>query len=561
MTRRRATTRALACAAAAIALVTAVAPAGRAAAPVDEAFTAYWAATSVVEAVAAAPAIVRSGVDFDTAMARLKKGRTYDGSAPRGVQKFTRTAGPTSFPYTVDVPASYDPARQYQVRVQLHGGVGRPDPAARGDGSIGALAGAEQIYVLPQAWAEAQWWTAAQDENLPAILDRVKRTWNVDENRVALSGVSDGGTAAFYVAMRDTTPYASFLPLNGFILVLRNRDVGVVGTLFPHNLTNKPLFVVNGGQDRLYPAARVEPYLTQFKAGGLTMVYQPQPEAGHNTSWWPTVKDDFERFVAGHPREPHPARLSWQTDSTTTRNRAHWLVIDQLAPSRPGEELPDLNHFVAGEEPNFGVRSNGMRVTTVITGSNAHAFGLQPGDLVAAINGRDLPEALELTDFLGIYQAGEALHFEVERGPTRQTVDLKGTYQPTLMPKVTPLFPTPRAAGRVDLVRDGNTVHATTRGVAAFTLLLSPEIFDFSRPITVVADGTTVFNGPVRKSVETLVTWAAKDNDRTMLYGAALPIALAPQAVRPLPLDAASNPSRPGFTANSPSAGARVPRS
>ena len=96
------------------------------------------------------------------------------------------------------------------------------------------------------------------------------------------------------------------------------------------------------------------------------------------------------------------------------------------------------------------------------------------------------------------------------------------------MPKVTPLFPAPRAAGRVDLVRDGNTVRATTRGVAAFTLLLSPDVFDFSRPIAVVADGRTVFTGLVRKSVETLVTWAAKDNDRTMLYGATLPITLTP---------------------------------
>ena len=58
--------------------------------------------------------------------------------------------------------------------------------------------------------------------NLRAILDRVKRTYNVDENRVVLSGVSDGGTGAYYVAMRETTPFASFLPLNGYLMVLRN---------------------------------------------------------------------------------------------------------------------------------------------------------------------------------------------------------------------------------------------------------------------------------------------------------------------------------------------------
>jgi hypothetical protein len=37
-----------------------------------------------------------------------------------------------------------------------------------------------------------------------------------------------------------------------------------------------------------------------------------------------------------------------------------------------------------------------------------------------------------------------------------------------------------------------------------------------------------VFEGRVQKSVETLLTWAAKDNDRTMLYGEALSITLTP---------------------------------
>ena len=47
---------------------------------------------------------------------------------------------------------------------------------------------------------------------------------------------------------------------------------------------------------------------------------------------------------------------------------------------------------------------------------------------------------------------------------------------------------------RVDLVREGNVVRATTRGVAEFTVLASPDAFDFSQPITVVADGRTVFS-------------------------------------------------------------------
>ena len=55
-----------------------------------------------------------------------------------------------------------DPARKYQVRIQLHGGVNRPADAARRPSGIGRLAGSEQIYVLPQAWDAAPWWSDAQ---------------------------------------------------------------------------------------------------------------------------------------------------------------------------------------------------------------------------------------------------------------------------------------------------------------------------------------------------------------------------------------------------------------
>lgn len=116
---------------------------------------------------------------------------------------------------------TYDPERRYQIRFQLHGGVGRrTSNQPRGTGEIGNLAGAEQIYVLPIFWADSPWWSDDQVANFCEIVDQLKRTYNVDENRVVVAGVSDGGTGAFYIAMRETTPFASFRPLNGFIMVL-----------------------------------------------------------------------------------------------------------------------------------------------------------------------------------------------------------------------------------------------------------------------------------------------------------------------------------------------------
>jgi hypothetical protein len=505
------------------------APAGPGGAPaIAAAFTSFWEAHTPDEAAAAAAAVLKSGVSFDDAFARLERGRVYSSQAPRGVVRLNRRVGQTDFGYTLDVPAGYDPSRAYQVRVQLHGGVtGRQDgnvtSGRGGAGAIGALAGAEQIYVLPLAWNAAPWWSGKQLENLRAILDSVKRTYNVDENHVVLSGVSDGGTAAYFVAMHDTTPFASFLPLNGAILVLQNDSLGIEADLLANNLLNKPFFVVNGWKDPLYPPGLVEPYVEHLQRGGVDLTYRPQAEGVHNTAWWPEVRDSFETFVRDHPRLPYPAKLSWETDTIDTSRRAHWLVIDELNPDDKREPLPDLNRFVPSPLAGFGLRADGTRVIGVLDASSASTFDLRPGDVVAAVNGRAVPEGQPLMKFLETVPPNTFMTLTVVRGTER--LEVRGYFSPG---SATPrrLFGRAAPTGRVDLVRDGNTVQATTRGVAAFTLLLSPEVFDFAKPVKVVADGRTVFDGLVKKNLETVMKWAARDNDRTMLFAAEVTVKL-----------------------------------
>jgi hypothetical protein len=268
----------------------------------------------------------------------------------------------------------------------------------------------------------------------------LKRRYNIDENRVVVAGVSDGGTGAYYIAMRDTTPYASFLPLNGYVMVLANGEVDD-GRIFPNNLRDKPMFVINGGKDRLYPISIVEPYTRHLMKNGVQIEYHPQPDGEHNTKWWPEMVAPFEKFVRDHPRDPNPDKLTWEA-ADTMHNRAHWLVID--------------------------------------------SFGAAPGEAKLS------NDANVFTDSLG----------------------------------TDPLFGRPKVPGRVDLDRSGNTVRAMTKGVTAFTLLLSPGKFDFNQPVIVTASGREVFHARVQPSVDTLMKWAAQDNDRAMLYGAEIKIKL-----------------------------------
>ena len=78
------------------------------------------------------------------------------------------------------------------------------------------------IDVYPTGFAEAPWWTYTQVENLDRVLTRLARTYNVDENRITLAGVSDGGTGAYFFALREATRWSAIFPFNGHLRVLAN---------------------------------------------------------------------------------------------------------------------------------------------------------------------------------------------------------------------------------------------------------------------------------------------------------------------------------------------------
>jgi hypothetical protein len=84
------------------------------------------------------------------------------------------------------------------------------------------------------------------------------------------------------------------------------------------------------------------------------------------------------------------------------------------------------------------------------------------------------------------------------------------------------LFAREKPSGRVDAVRKGNNFDVKTRGVQQFTVLLSPDVVDFAKTVRVTVNGTVAHDAIVKPDAATLLTWAARDHDRTMLYGSEL---------------------------------------
>jgi predicted peptidase len=133
-----------------------------------------------------------------------------------------------------------------------------------------AIEGEKQIYLHPSGWIAAQWWDEEQVDNILRAVDTLKRKYNIDESKIYLTGISDGGTGVYYMALKEPNPWSAYLPLNGSVAVLRNPDNGADGEMHGNNFINAPLYVVNGENDPLYPVAQVEPHIAWLKKMGVT---------------------------------------------------------------------------------------------------------------------------------------------------------------------------------------------------------------------------------------------------------------------------------------------------
>lgn len=276
---------------------------------------------------------MEAAADVGSLYGWLKAGPSYANDAPVGQQESARvSADGIRFPYVFLVPESYDPLTSYPVEFLLHGGVSRPEWEAGGSWwrrGYDSLKDEDKIIVVPAAWNEAFWWQASQADSLPDILRTLKQTYNIDDNRVTLTGISDGGTGVYFFAFKQPTEWAAFLPYIGHPGVLRNTQSGGGYRLFFENLLNKPLYIVNGEDDPLYPVSSVMPFIEILRETKVDHTFRAIANGGHNTRWLPAETPMIEQFKLDNPRDPLPETVQWVTDRTDRYNRNHWIRIDE----------------------------------------------------------------------------------------------------------------------------------------------------------------------------------------------------------------------------------------
>ncbi|MFH1231261.1 MAG: dienelactone hydrolase family protein, partial [Planctomycetota bacterium] len=259
----------------------------------------------------------------------IKRGREYEPDVKTGWQIGENTClDGESRPYHFYIPNNYKHTQKYPVIIFLHGGVSSPQimPDEYIKEIYNLWVSPDQaedlIYVIPVTSRGAEWWTEPGAHHIIDSIENIKLKYNVDENRIYISGFSDGGSGVYYMALHHNTNFAGFISLNGFLPV---AQMGGQSVYLP-NLRNKPIYAVNTGNDQLYPPDEVKPYIEEMGKADVPITVKNYPDISHSLEYWGEEKPFLIDFMHNNVRNPFPAKLSLETDNMELR-RVHWVQI------------------------------------------------------------------------------------------------------------------------------------------------------------------------------------------------------------------------------------------
>ena len=184
----------------------------------------------------------------------------------------------TDLDYIAYVPEDYgkDPAKKWPLVMFLHGvgergtdvnvveNTGLPALAARGDKF-------DFILIAPQC-PPGQFWPNLCDPLL-ALVDDAQKRWNIDVDRLYLTGLSMGGFGSWSLACHSPETFAAVAPI-----------CGGGPSWMAACLKDVPIWAFHGEKDNVVPVGNTKVMIEAIeKAGGKPKVTY-YPELGHD-SW------------------------------------------------------------------------------------------------------------------------------------------------------------------------------------------------------------------------------------------------------------------------------------
>jgi len=270
----------------------------------------------------------------------------------------------TAQPYTMSIPASYDPAKPTPLYIYLHGmshyvpdlgwdwtgGADRPGGAGGGGGGRNYI----RLECFGRGNNSFRW--AGETDVLEAIAS-VEKRYNIDTNRIVLAGFSMGGAGSWQIGLHEPDLFCGLEIDAGVIGNLLNLDgktpaqkasLATYGIMIPHaiNVTDVPLVGYAGANDaQLASSKSISAQLVRdgYHMETITPVYSKgtdintlwlaNPGQGHSHATGDTAQK-INAFTSANLQRGRvvPDEIHFVT-YTTRYNHDFWITVDGLQQS------------------------------------------------------------------------------------------------------------------------------------------------------------------------------------------------------------------------------------
>lgn len=180
--------------------------------------------------------------------------------------------------YYLYYPAEYDenPEKEFGLLLFLHGGgeAGGQLGELKKNGPPKLLAEGKQfpfLVLAPQNPHKKKWWNI---HAVNQLLDTIVTDNRVDQDRLYLTGLSRGGSAAWELAVQFPDKFAALAVV-----------CGMAPEPYAHWLNkDMPIWVFHGDQDEVIPVAESDAMVQKLNGNGYDVKYSRYEGVGHN-SW------------------------------------------------------------------------------------------------------------------------------------------------------------------------------------------------------------------------------------------------------------------------------------
>jgi predicted peptidase len=206
--------------------------------------------------------------------------------------------------YAVYVPPEEVARPPYSLIVFLHGrGESGTDGVKQTSvGLIPAVLNAPErwpcVILAPQKPDFNPLWPG-EESVVMAELDIVKKMLPIDENKIALTGLSQGGNGTWMFAAKHPHVWSALAPVCGFSRDLPPAEIAEA-------VKHIPVWAFHGLKDNVVPPEQTKTIIDALRAAGATaeVKYTEFPEANHN-SWDPAYRSEgLAAWLLGQTRPP-----------------------------------------------------------------------------------------------------------------------------------------------------------------------------------------------------------------------------------------------------------------